>query len=256
MREKSTQQHAEESDNVAGFRHRLPPNPMPRMNSRKRLFDKIPTGWYITTMENTRVESTKQRILDVALRVFRERGYAATTVDDLCRASGVTKGAFFHHFASKEEVALAAIQHWNSVTGQLFEDAPYWKVTDPRERLLAYLDYRAELVRGEMSEFTCLIGTLVQETYVSHPKIQAACGAGIEAHIKTLLPTIEAAKARYAPQATWSAESLARYTQAVLQGSFVLAKAMNDPKLVREAIDHLKRYVRDLLPIRKGRRTL
>jgi TetR/AcrR family transcriptional repressor of nem operon len=202
-------------------------------------------------MAGSRGEETRIRILDAALGIFRQQGYAATSVDDLCRASGVTKGAFFHHFENKEAVAAAAIQHWNTVTGALFETAPYWQVDDPRERFLAYLDFRAELVRGELPEFTCLIGTLVQETFASHPALQSACGAGIEAHVATLVPTINAAKARYAPKADWSAESLARYTQAVLQGSFVLAKALNDRNVVLDAIAHLKRYVEQLLPSRK-----
>lgn len=190
----------------------------------------------------------RTRLLDAALALFRERGYTATTVDDLCRAAGVTKGSFFHHFDSKEAAALAAIAHWNETTGALFAAAPYWQVEDPREQLLAYLDFRATLVRGELPEFTCLLGTLAQETFASHPALQAACGAGIEAHARALVPTIEAARARYAPEADWNAESLARHTQAVLQGGFVLAKALNDPQAALEAIAHLKRYVSKLIP--------
>jgi TetR/AcrR family transcriptional repressor of nem operon len=204
-------------------------------------------------MKSSRSEQTKQKLLDAALRVFREQGYTATTVDDLCQAAGVTKGAFFHHFESKEAVALAAIEYWNQFTGSLFENAPYWQVADPRARLLAYLDFRAELVRGEIREFTCLLGTLVQETFASHPAVQAACSAGMEGHLQTLLPTIQAAKAKYAPKAKWTVESLAQHTQVVLQGSFVLAKAMNDPQVVRESIAHLKHYVEQLLPIKKRR---
>ncbi|HEY0879320.1 MAG TPA: helix-turn-helix domain-containing protein [Zeimonas sp.] len=191
---------------------------------------------------------SRTRILDAARDAFREKGYTATTVDDLCRAAGVTKGAFFHHFESKEAAALAAIAHWNESTGALFADAPYWRIDDPRERLLAYLDFRAELVRGELSEFTCLLGTLVQETFARHPALQAACGAGIDAHAQTLVPTIEAARRQYAPDADWSAPGLARHTQVVLQGAFVLAKAMNDPKVALEAIAHQRRYVEGLLP--------
>ncbi|MFN3326931.1 MAG: TetR/AcrR family transcriptional regulator [Bryobacteraceae bacterium] len=189
--------------------------------------------------------------MNAALALFRERGYTDTTVDDLCRAAGVTKGAFFHYFASKEALASAAIQYWSEVTGALFAGAPYQTVSDPRERLLAYLDFRAQLVHGELREFTCLLGTLAQEVFASHPALRAACGSGMEEHIRTLLPTVEAAKARYAPQADWSVEGLARHTQVVLQGSFVLAKALHEPKVVHEAIEHLKRYVEQLLPVKK-----
>lgn len=203
----------------------------------------------------TDVSPARISLLDAALRLFREKGYTATTVDDLCRAAGVTKGAFFHHFESKEAAALAAIAYWNETTAELFARAPYWQVEDPRARLLAYLDFRAELVGGQLPEFTCLLGTLVQETFASHPALQAACGAGIEAHARTLVPTIEAARARYAPEADWSAESLARHIQAVLQGGFILAKALNDRAAALEAIAHLKRYVESVFPNRKKRRS-
>lgn len=103
-------------------------------------------------------------------------------------------------------------------------------------------------MRGEPREFTCLLGPLVQETFVSHPSLQAACGAGIEAHARTLVPTIEAARLKYAPAADWSAESLARHTQAVLQGGLVLAKALNEPEVALDATAHLKRYVPKILP--------
>jgi TetR/AcrR family transcriptional repressor of nem operon len=205
-------------------------------------------------MQQASASSAKLKLLNAALALFRERGYADTTVDDLCRAAEVTKGSFFHYFSSKEALALAAIQHWNDVTGALFASAPYQAVNDPRERLLAYLDFRAQLVRGEASEFTCLLGTLVQEIYSTHPALRAACGEGIEIHARTLEPTIEAAKARYAPDAEWSAADLARHTQAVLQGAFVLAKAMNNPQIVLDEIAQLRRYVEHLLPTSRKRR--
>ncbi len=155
----------------------------------------------------------------------------------------------------KEALALAAIQHWNDVTGALFAGAPYQVVSDPRERLLAYLDFRAHVVSGEAPEFTCLLGTLVQETFATHPALRAACGEGIEAHAQTLVPTIEAARKQYAPGAEWSAADLARHTQVVLQCAFVLAKAMNNPQIVLDEITHLRRYVEHLLPTPEERKT-
>ena len=124
---------------------------------------------------------SKTKLLNAALQVIRAKGYTATRVEDICEAAGLSKGSFVHHFSSKEDLALAAAEHWNSVTGGLFAQAPYHFLGGPRERLLAYVDFRKALLRGELPDFTCFVGTMVQEVYGTHPPLRAACRA-IGAH--------------------------------------------------------------------------
>jgi len=185
----------------------------------------------------------RNRLLDAAMKVIRAQGYAATTVDDICRAAGFTKGAFFHHFKSKEDLAVAAAAHFSQMAERLFGAAPYREATDPLDRLLGYIDFRAAIIAGPIPEFTCLLGTMVQEAYDTNPAIRRACDTYIGAHAAGVAKDIEAAKALYAPKATWSAESLALYTQSVLQGAFVLAKAKGGPEVARACVAHLRRYV-------------
>jgi TetR/AcrR family transcriptional regulator, transcriptional repressor for nem operon len=191
---------------------------------------------------------SKVRLLECALHVFRAKGFAATTVDDVCAAAGVTKGSFFHHFKGKEELALEAISYWNEVTGRLFDEAPYQRIEDPRERLLAYIDFRAALIKGEVPDFTCLLGTLVQDVFETNPGLREACDAGIRAHAMDVAKIIQQAKLMYAPGATWDAKNVGLYTQAALQGAFVLAKARNSMKPALDSVVHLRRYLEMLLP--------
>ncbi|MEZ5995309.1 MAG: TetR/AcrR family transcriptional regulator [Hyphomonadaceae bacterium] len=185
----------------------------------------------------------RTRLLEAALQVIRTQGYAGATVDELCQAAGVTKGAFFHHFQNKDALAIAAADYWSQITGQLFAGAPYHDHADPLERVLAYIDFRRDLIQGEAPDFTCLVGTMAQETYASHPDIRAACEASIFSHARTLEADIDEARAKYAIGGEWSSASLARHTQAVLQGAFILAKASGDANLARESVVHLRRYV-------------
>jgi TetR/AcrR family transcriptional repressor of nem operon len=189
---------------------------------------------------------SKTKLLDAALHVVRTKGYAATTVDDICHQAGVTKGSFFHHFKSKDDLALDAVAHWGSMTGGFFASAPYQHAKDPLERLLGYIDFRGEILTGELPDYTCLLGTLVQETYETHPALRAACDRGMSLHIAELTRDIEAAKRRYAPRATWSPESVGYFIQGVLQGSFIFAKAKQSPEVVRSNLAHLRRYLKTL----------
>ncbi|HEX3663633.1 MAG TPA: TetR/AcrR family transcriptional regulator [Acidobacteriaceae bacterium] len=186
---------------------------------------------------------SKKKLLDAALRVIREKGYQATRVEDVCEAAGLTKGSFFYHFKSKEDLALAAVEHWNTMTGALFGGAPYQAVADPLERLLAYIDFRKSLLRGSLPEFTCLLGTMVQEVYATHPQVRDACEQSISGHAATLEPDIAAAIKKYSVQGNWTPRSLALYTQAAIQGAFILAKARGGPAVAETMIDHLRRYV-------------
>ena len=189
---------------------------------------------------------SKTKLLDAAMQVIRTKGYAATTVDDICHQAGVTKGSFFHHFKGKDELALNAVAHWESMTEGLFAAAPYHAAADPLERVLGYVDFRAAILAGELPDYTCLLGTLVQETYATHPDIRAACDRALSSHIAELTRDIELAKKRHAPRAAWSAEGVGYFIQTVLQGAFIFAKAKQGPDTVRESLAHLRRYLKSL----------
>ncbi|MGO9006069.1 MAG: TetR/AcrR family transcriptional regulator [Beijerinckiaceae bacterium] len=190
---------------------------------------------------------TRSKLLEAARDVIRAKGYTATTVDDVCAAAAVTKGAFFHHFDSKERLGIAAIEQFEAMASALFASAPYGANPDPRDRVLGYVDFRVSMLHGEIAHYTCLMGTTVQEVYATHPNLRAACDRGMSEHIAELTRDIEAAKQRYAPDATWSAESVGYFMQSVLQGAFIFAKAKQSSGVAVESLGHLRRYLEMLL---------
>ena len=191
----------------------------------------------------TAQHESKTKLLEATLRVVRTKGYTATRVEDVCAAAGLTKGSFFHHFKSKEDLALSAVAHWEDFTRAFFADAPYHRPADPVDRLLAYVDFRKSILTGELPEFTCFAGTIIQEAYATHPEVSAACARNVGGHARTLEADIEEAMRRHGVTGDWSAESLALHMQAVIQGSFILAKAKGGAAVAAACLDHLRRYL-------------
>jgi TetR/AcrR family transcriptional repressor of nem operon len=191
----------------------------------------------------TTAPSSRDRLLGAAMTLVRTKGYTATTVDDLCASTGLTKGAFFYHFKTKEDVFAAAAQRFGEEADSLFRRAAYMDKADPLQRLLGYVDFRIELLQGEIAEVTCVLGTLVQEVHMTHPGIREVCDRHITANAALVTELVVAAKRQYVPRARWSAEALGLYVQAVIQGALLLAKARQSIEPAIECLRVLRRHL-------------
>lgn len=183
------------------------------------------------------------KLLDAAHHVVRRKGYAATSVDEICAAAGVSKGAFFHHFASKEALGVAAAEQWTSRAAPMFEFPPYTKLADPLDRYLGHIDFRLAMLEGPVADFTCFVGTVLQESFTTSDALRVACDASISTYCERLAVDIQQALDLYDTTHPVTALGLAHHTQAVLQGSFIMAKAKNSPDIARDSVAHLKLYI-------------
>lgn len=192
----------------------------------------------------TKPKSARERILVEAVRIVREKGFAATSVEELCRAAGVTKGAFFHHFASKEALGVALAGYWSDSTASFFKEAPYHHHNHAVDRVLGYIDLRMALLSGPPQSFTCVAGTMVQESFRTSRAIREACKDSIMGNAAALEADIAEAIRETGAQGV-SAPSLSQFIQTVIQGAFILAKAQDAAEAeatARDQLQHLRRY--------------
>jgi TetR/AcrR family transcriptional repressor of nem operon len=188
--------------------------------------------------------TARDKLLEAAVKLIRTNGYSATSVDQLCGEAGVTKGAFFHHFASKEALGVATAEFWSASTGGFFAGAPFHHLPDPIDRVLGYIDLRIALLTGPSESFSCVAGTMVQEAFNTSAPIRAACRASIMGNARALEDDLAEAIAQVGAKGV-TAPSLARHVQAVIQGAFILAKAeggADAANVAREELGHLRRY--------------
>lgn len=171
-------------------------------------------------------EENRERVLQTAARLFRERGMDGVGVADLMREAGLTHGAFYGQFGAKEQLVAEAC------TWALDKTERYWgrlqaREADPLAALVAtYLSpaHRDDLGRG------CALATLGVEAPRREPAVRRAVGDGLGkllAALEGLLPACLQGQRRRRRALT---------TMASLVGGLVLARAVDDEALSGEIL--------------------
>lgn len=178
----------------------------------------------------------RRKLVSAATRLMLARGYAGTSIDDVCAASDVTKGSFFHYFKSKEELGAAVLDRYlGRVHGAM--EAVRAAESDPLRRVKVSLEFLADAAEHGPLRDGCILGGFAQDLSASHPRIRVRCADHFGDWISRIERDIaEAAAARRA--APVDARSLAEHIVASFEGAMILAKASGDPAVVRRALDH------------------
>ena len=197
--------------------------------------------------------ATRETLLQVAREQMLGGGYEGASIDRICRQAGVSKGGFFHYFRSKEELALAVLEHHLQRSAAAFAGAPFLEQPEPLQRLLGYADFTATLCQDPVRD-GCMVGLLSQEVSGTHPVIRQACAAAFDQWAGQLELMLEQAIRLHAPHAGLDARSLAEHFIAVFEGALILARARHSAAPVRDGLEHYRRYLTALLAEKPGAR--
>jgi TetR/AcrR family transcriptional repressor of nem operon len=190
--------------------------------------------------------TTKDKFLEAATRLMLRKGCTATTIDEICQAAGFTKGGFFHHFKSKEQLAEEVLNRFFALQQEAIAEGGYRKHKDPLRRLYGYVNRLIELSKGPEMLNGCLLGSFTHEMAGTSPAMRKLCARRFAQWAESFKRDLDGAKAQHAPQAAFDTASLAEHLVAVLQGSMILAKAQQDSKVFERNLQHFKRYLKEL----------
>jgi TetR/AcrR family transcriptional regulator, transcriptional repressor for nem operon len=190
-------------------------------------------------------ENARDALVGAATELMRRSGYSDTSVEEICTAAGLTKGAFFHHFPSKEALAEACLRNWQEQMATLHRSAAYQSIDDPVEKVLASIDFMIDVFADPDVHKSCLAGTTVQEISETNPVLRDAahdCLLKGEQYFQSMLAAASASR-----RLALDTASLAELWMGTVQGSLLLAKASRDPVVIGRNLNHFKSYLATLL---------
>ena len=191
--------------------------------------------------------ATRTRILDAAEHLVIENGFAATSVDQVLAASSSSKGAFFHHFPSKQELARALVERYVASDIAQLEVALEATdgVEDPARRAVALVRHFEELGDEIMSaQSNCLYVAVLTERQLVDDGTSAEVARAVETWRKGVAEVLaEALGDRPGPDA----EALADHLWVTFEGAYLLCRSTGDPSHMRRQLGVFRQLLERLL---------
>ena len=199
----------------------------------------------------TELADTKRRLLEAAMQLMLRQGFTATTVDQICSEADLTKGSFFHYFKTKDEIGEGALDYFYSRQQRQFAEAEFTRLSDPLEKIHGLLDFIIKNMKGAQMQ-SCLCGNLAQELAHTHPRFRASCDEKFSGFAKLIQTTLREAKVIHRPKIDFDPESVSLMFVSLMQGSLLVAKTLQDGKLIAHNLEHFRNYVDTLFGGRSG----
>lgn len=196
---------------------------------------------------------TRERILDEARRLILDRGLAATSIDDVLTAAGTSKGAFFHHFPTKNHLARAIVERYAEDDIAFLDEfmaRAEEETNDPAEQLVAFVrsfeDAADELVAQQPS---CLYVSYIYDRQLFADGTNDVIADALLAYRHRLAEKLAAAAEARPPTVTVDPETLADHVTVTFEGAFVLARALDDPSVMRRQLELVRRLLASIFDV-------
>ena len=175
--------------------------------------------------------TSKGKLVQAARNLMLAQGYPITSVDDIVKAAGVSKGSFYHYFDSKEELALTAMHEFLADGAALMMEGFFRDIADPRKRAIAFLKH-VERVAMQLWDHGCLLVMFSVELAGTSPRVREETSA-------VLLELIDRVGAILRPltrdgggNVSMTARAMANMYMAIIDGSLVYARATGDSSCI------------------------
>lgn len=191
--------------------------------------------------------ATRERILDGARDLILERGYSGMKVDHVLEHVGITKGAFFHHFKTKDDLAKALLRRYYDQDALIYaetRDRAEKLSDDPLQQILIFIRLFEDMFSTLTAPYPgCLLASYLYELQQFDDETRSLLHQAFDRWRKLLQEKFELIIKKYPPKTPVSASHLADAFTVVLEGAFITGKAMNEAQLVTEQLRLYRNHV-------------
>jgi len=193
-------------------------------------------------------KDARERLLDAAEAAVLAKGFAATSIEELIAAVGITKSGFFYHFKDKAALAKALMLRYlerdRAILDELFRRADELN-EDPLHGFLVGLKLFAEMVADLPAVHPgCLAASFAYQDQLFNREIRDLNRDGVLAWRRRFRERLEAIVERYPPRQEIDLDALADMVATVVEGGIVLGRVLQDPSVLPRQILLVRDYVR------------
>jgi AcrR family transcriptional regulator len=191
------------------------------------------------------VVSTRERLIEAAIALFWEKGYANTSMSDVLAAAKANSGSFYHFFSSKEDLLVAMLDRYTAMLQPMLLKPAWEGVTDPIERIFALLARYRMLILQTDCTYGCPIGRLALEISPDQREIHRLLAQNFDGWVAAVRECLERAADRLPRDI--DRERLSQFVLAVMEGGVMLSRSHRDVKPFDQAVAELRAYFNRLL---------
>jgi TetR/AcrR family transcriptional regulator, transcriptional repressor for nem operon len=190
-------------------------------------------------MNSSKKDQTRQRILASAGQGIRQYGYGGIGVDGIAKSAGVTSGAFYAHFGSKEKLFEAAVE---SGMKSLIEGVYFWRDTAGENWLMAFVDWYLGLEHRQDVQGGCALAGLSVDVARSKPEVHQAYEVHITVVAKLIADTFNHGDESKNLELAWA-------ILAILSGGVVMSRAVASHNVAMVIANANKLAIEELLDL-------
>lgn len=183
---------------------------------------------------------TRERLLDIAEAAVLQKGFSATSIDELIAAAGITKSGFFYHFKDKTDLAKSLMQRYIAANDAILDDIMGRADElndDPLHGFLVSLKLFAELLADLPGGHPgCLVASFCYQDQLFNGDIRDLTRAGVDGWRKRFRDRLELIAARYPPRIAIDIDELADMANALVDGGIIMGKVFQDPAILPKQV--------------------